>query len=140
MIGFVSALSSSLAVIILIMSVMLINMMKSAYSTQQEKVEEVQKSESQNTNPETSEDEDRLMMNSNIIDKQLLNEIRSDAKKNNITIYCTYGKNLSKEIAIRYITFNVIYLSKEMPEKNISAGMPIEDKTISNRCYINHEE
>ena len=140
MIGFVSALSSSLAVIILIMSVMLINMMKSAYNSQGEHEGGEQQNTSQNTTAPPGNYEARLTMSSNVIDKQLLNEIIADAKNNSITIYCTYGKNLSKEVAIKYTTFNVIYLSKELPGKTISVGMPLEDNSSWNRCYIKHDE
>ena len=145
--GFVSALSSSVAVIILIMAVMLVNSIQSALNAKnksqdpsvQAQVVEVEgksKEKTQTKLPQAG----TVDLNPNLVTKQMLTELEEINPKT-ISTYCEYGNNYSYEVATRFTTFNSVVLYKGLKGKDaiVDAAPPVFIEDKQNKCYIKYE-
>ncbi|MUT56048.1 hypothetical protein [Vibrio parahaemolyticus] len=149
MIGFVSALSSSLAVIILIMAVMMINMVKSSQSSMSKddiipidqtgggnkeetiSIKDISKRGSSST---------ILQLNPNIVTQDVLDKLTSSNGIENVKVYCEYGNNFDYSVASSYTTFNIIVISSKVSKNTkVIPVKPIESLNSINKCYVEYE-
>ena len=137
MLGFVSALSSALAVIILIMSIMLVNLLKSATnnSSEQSELEVNPENVARIQNMATSLDGFKL--DYNIVTSDVLEAIKTKPDLKTINLSCTYGNNFNLAIAEKYITFNLVILKKTNPDLEINYEKPSLDEKGLNYCRVN---
>nr|WP_182028027.1 hypothetical protein [Vibrio parahaemolyticus] len=134
MLGFVSALSSAVAVMILIMTTLLINL-----GVVMIKKEEEAKYIRIDKFTDTSSSY-RKQMNDSIFSGLSLSlddlKIIKDANPESIVVYCQYGKNLSKEVATKISTFNYIRLNMILRNSEITLLPPILTDTAINTCFV----
>lgn len=136
MLGFVSALSASVSVMILLMAVLLANVMSSAMDIEKNKnkakllgIENSTESKA-NTNK---------TMKSLIFNNEILDNV--DHKKiKEIEMYCSYGNNLTLDAALTYTVYNTVYLKRNIPQVKIKTLKPVEDNGGVNNCFFKSQE
>lgn len=144
MLGFVSALSASVSVMILLMAVLLANVMSSAMDMEENKHKakilgiednggEI-KDKNKNKNKNIHNTMKSLTFNYKILNTIDYNKIKS------IEIYCSYGNNLTLDTALTYTVYNTVYLKKNIPQVSIKALKPAEDKNGLNSCFLKGKE
>ncbi|EHZ2593627.1 hypothetical protein K5N19_004428 [Vibrio parahaemolyticus] len=148
MIGFVSALSSSLAVIILIMAVMMINMVKSSQSGAKDDIIPIEQT-GEGNKEETLSIKDIskrgssstiLQLNPNIVTQDVLDKLISSSGIENVKVYCEYGNNFDYSVASSYTTFNIIVISSKVSKNTkVIPVKPIESLNSINKCYVEYE-
>ncbi|WP_275076815.1 hypothetical protein [Providencia rettgeri] len=136
MLGFVSALSASVSVMILLMAVLLANVMSSAMDMEKNKnkaqllgIEDSNKKNNKINNNMTS-----LTFNNEVLDKI------DHEKVKKIEIYCSYGNNLTLDAALTYTVYNTIYLKRNIPKVDIHALNPVEDNNGENSCFLKSQK
>ncbi|AIP97902.1 hypothetical protein ACLLS5_001585 [Salmonella enterica] len=128
MLGFVSALSSAVAVMILLLSVLLANLLSVAITKDN-------KLDSANLTYEAdNKDQTDVVMGKgfSLSVKDLLPLRSSDAA---VRLYCTYGNNLSLEVAKKYTTYNYIVAKSALGDKKIIVEQPIYENK-KNTCIV----
>lgn len=140
MLGFVSALSSAVAVMILLMSVLLTNLL-SVTLDQNRKKESAnivftdnsgESGDSRTGKKKTKAVGPSKGFSLSVTDLLPLRNAKTGAE---IKIYCTYGNNLSLDIAKKYTTYNYIVAKKTLREAdNILVEQPVYDPTGKNNC------
>lgn len=140
MLGFVSALSASVSVMILLMAVLLANIMSSAMDMEENKHKakilgiEDNGGEIKDKNKNIHNTMKSLTFNYEILNTIDYNKIKS------IEIYCSYGNNLTLDTALTYTVYNTVYLKKNIPQVSIKALKPAEDKNGLNSCFLKGKE
>ncbi|EUD05616.1 hypothetical protein [Providencia alcalifaciens] len=140
MLGFVSALSASVSVMILLMAVLLANVMSSAMDMEENKHKakilgiEDNGGEIKDKNKNIHNTMKSLTFNYEILNTIDYNKIKS------IEIYCSYGNNLTLDTALTYTVYNTVYLKKNIPQVSIKALKPAEDKNGLNSCFLKGKE
>ncbi|HHR5991689.1 TPA: hypothetical protein ACS73B_003259 [Providencia alcalifaciens] len=140
MLGFVSALSASVSVMILLMAVLLANVMSSAMDMEENK----HKAKILGIDDNGGEIKDKNKnihntMKSLTFNYEILNTIDYNKIKS-IEIYCSYGNNLTLDTALTYTVYNTVYLKKNIPQVSIKALKPAEDKNGLNSCFLKGKE
>ncbi|HHR5901241.1 TPA: hypothetical protein ACS7XC_002155 [Providencia alcalifaciens] len=142
MLGFVSALSASVSVMILLMAVLLANVMSSAMDMEENKNKakilgiEDNGGESKDINNNNNNNKNiHNTMKSLTFNYEILNTIDYNKIKG-IEIYCSYGNNLTLDTALTYTVYNTVYLKKNIPQVSIKALKPAEDKNGLNSCFF----
>ncbi|HHR6030492.1 TPA: hypothetical protein ACS70J_002770 [Providencia alcalifaciens] len=142
MLGFVSALSASVSVMILLMAVLLANVMSSAMDMEENKNKakilgiEDNGGESKDINNNNNNNNNiHNTMKSLTFNYEILNKIDYNKIKG-IEIYCSYGNNLTLDTALTYTVYNTVYLKKNIPQVSIKALKPAEDKNGLNSCFF----
>lgn len=134
MLGFVSALSSAVAVMILLMSVLLANLLSAAIS-KDAKLDSSTLNYSSGS--EESEDKPKIVITPgkgfSLSVSDLLPLRSSDSA---VRIYCAYGNNMSLEIAKKYTTYNYIVAKSVLGDKKIVVVSPIYEPTSKNNCAV----
>ena len=144
MLGFVSALSASVSVMILLMAVLLANVMSSAMDMEENKNKakilgiEDNGGESKDINNNKNKNIHNTMK-SLTFNYEILNTIDYNKIKG-IEIYCSYGNNLTLDTALTYTVYNTVYLKKNIPQVSIKALKPAEDKNGLNSCFFKGKE
>ncbi|MEB2439816.1 hypothetical protein [Citrobacter braakii] len=132
MLGFVSALSSAVAVMILLMSVLLTNLL-SVTSTKDKKMEHANlllSTSSGTSNEDTNSVKPGRGYSLSAKDLLPLKNTEKD-----IVIYCTYGNNLSLNVSQKYSTYNYIIVKKSLGSRvNITVEQPIYEPNKKNTC------
>lgn len=140
MLGFVSALSASVSVMILLMAVLLANVMSSAMDMEENKHKakilgiEDNGGEIKDKNKNIHNTMKSLTFNYEILNTIDYNKIKS------IEIYCSYGNNLTLDTALTYTVYNTVYLKKNISQVSIKALKPAEDKNGLNSCFLKGKE
>ncbi len=135
MLGFVSALSASVAVMVLLMSVLLANVLSTALEMGKNK----NKATLEGIESNYVAKEDNIMagsmMQSLIFNNEVLNVIDSKKVKS-LAIYCSYGNNITQDAAMTYTVYNTVLLKRNIPEIIIDAQKPIKDTVGLNTCFF----
>lgn len=131
MLGFVSALSSAVAVMILLMAVLLVNLLSLT-------LEQDRKKDYANLiyNSET-EQKHRVVMPLKGFSFSVTDLLPFRASKEGVVIriYCTYGNNLSLDIAQKYTTYNYIIAKKALRDiDQVLVGQPVYEPSGKNNC------
>lgn len=136
MLGFVSALSSTLAIVVLISSVLLVNLLtftlnKSEKDYQLKLNENVMKQEEA-----SSVNLSGVSISKNIISLKELPPRNSSIT--DIVTGCSYGNNFSYEVAAKLSTLNYIILAKNFIGTNVKITLeqPILDEKKVNDCWV----
>lgn len=148
MIGFVSALSSSLAIIILIMSVMMLNMMQGAENEKDQiqsqlmmEAEEAEEQKKKDNNKKAKqEDENKLELNNNVVSEYYIKKINKMKDVKMLTVYCEYGTTLDYTVASKFTTFNAIVLAKKFSQYKLNVQEPLLQQSTDNKCFIINEK
>ncbi|WP_095907161.1 hypothetical protein [Enterobacter cloacae] len=149
MIGFVSALSSTLAIVVLIASVLFVNFLtftkkKSETDFHLKLNKSIIKQEEGDYIPldrgqEESSDSNLsgLSMSEHIISPKDLLSLNSNIKE--IATGCYYGNNFSYEVASKLSTLNYIVLVKSLMDTNVKITLeePKLDENKVNNCWVN---
>jgi hypothetical protein len=155
MLGFVSALSSTLAIVVLISSVLLVNLLTFTLNKREKDYqlklnENVMKQEEassdvQNVVPGNGQDKSSgVNLSGASINKNIISLKELPPRNSNITdivIGCSYGNNFSYEVASKLSTLNYIILAKNFMGTNvkITHEQPILDEKKVNDCWITQE-
>lgn len=134
MLGFVSALSSAVAVMILLMSVLLANLLSAAISKDA-------KLNSSTLNYSSGSVESKGKSKVVITPGKGFSLSVSDllplrSSDSAVRIYCAYGNNMSLEIAKKYTTYNYIVAKSVLGDKKIVVVSPIYEPTSKNNCAV----
>lgn len=145
MLGFVSALSSTLAIVVLISSVLLVNLLtfslkKSEKEFQLKITEAATQSDNKQKGVLDAGQNDRL--NNVSISKHLISSKElppRDANISAISTGCTFGNNFSYEVASKISALNYIILEKHFTDSNtkITLEKPKLSESKVNDCWIN---
>ncbi|HBA7888963.1 TPA: hypothetical protein J1Z77_004302 [Escherichia coli] len=133
MLGFVSALSSAVAVMILIMTTLLINLGATMLAREKAlKSIQIDKLSSTQHNQKTHEN---ILFGGLSLSTSDLKKIKESGVPTLIT-YCQYGSNLSKTVATKISTLNYLRLKKYLGDKTevILLSPPYVETT--NSCYV----
>lgn len=147
MLGFVSALSSAVAVMILLMSALLANLLSVSLEKEKNKsklhsvsVPEVDKTENapEGNKSKKGEGDENNRSGISVSGLSLTPKVLKpfEHTPNPISIECTFGNNLSYEVASKYLTYNYI-VSKLMFKNKKVIIFPLEEKNNeTNTCVI----
>lgn len=138
MLGFVSALSSAVAVMILLMSVLLTNLL-SVTSEKDKKMghanlllKESSGTSEKKTDSKTSGKTVKPGKGYSLSAKDLF-PLKNTER--DIVIYCTYGNNLSLSVSQKYSTYNYIIIKKTLGSHvNLTVEQPIYEPNKKNTC------
>lgn len=136
MLGFVSALSSAVAVMILLMSVLLANLL-SVVAEKEKKMEHanlllVESSEKKTNSEKSSSVKPGKGYSLSAKDLLPLKKTEKD-----IVLYCTYGNNLSLSVSQKYSTYNYIIVRKTLGSHvNLTVEKPIYEPSKKNTCIV----
>lgn len=152
MLGFVSALSSTLAIVVLISSVLLVNLLtftlnKSEKDYQLKLNENVMKQEETSSdvqNVELGNGQDKssgVNLSGVSISKNIISLKELPPRNSSITDIvtgCSYGNNFSYEVASKLSTLNYIILAKNFIGTNVKITLeqPILDEKKVNDCWV----
>ncbi|EBK1899482.1 hypothetical protein WW83_24045, partial [Salmonella enterica subsp. enterica serovar Kentucky] len=137
MLGFVSALSATLAIIVLIASVMLVNLLSLSidkknkdYHLQYMGVKE-NRSDTDKNKPRDSD----LMFSNNIISIKYISQHLSNISE--IDIGCSYGNNYNYDVASKLLSINYVILVKYYTPRGGKVNLikPSYDKNSINKCW-----
>ncbi|EBJ2068822.1 hypothetical protein DP590_07520 [Salmonella enterica] len=136
MMGFVSALSSSIALIVLIMIAQLINIMN--ITSQQDRAGALFVKSNENLQDFTQGTNQK---NSNETSYFLTPDVVSAIGKHiDYILYCEYGDNLDLSTAGKILSYNYLALKKGYPEANITIKKPVLSTDKKNLCKILYED
>ncbi|EGH0973260.1 hypothetical protein ID370_004732 [Salmonella enterica] len=158
MFGFVSALSATLAIIVLITSIMLVNLLsvsmekskqnfqikfsgvidsESLANTGGEKGEKGDKSYNSDTSNDMEYDVQQLMISKYVISPKDLPKERYNIAE--IETGCSYGNNFSYDVASKLVALNYIILAKAYASSDIRLNLqkPTYDENGINDCWVN---
>ncbi|EBR7230155.1 hypothetical protein DI464_16600 [Salmonella enterica subsp. enterica serovar Urbana] len=158
MLGFVSALSATLAIIVLITSIMLVNLLsfsmekskqnfqikfsgvidsESRANTGGEKGEKGEKSYNSDTSNDMENDVQQLMISKYVISPKDLPKERYNIAE--IETGCSYGNNFSYDVASKLVALNYIILAKAYASSDIRLNLqkPTYDENGINDCWVN---
>lgn len=146
MLGFVSALSSAVAVMILLMSALLANLLSVSLQKEKNKsklnvvsVPQVEKTEDGPEGNQTKKGKggngrSGISVSGLSFTPKVLEPF--EHTPNPISIECTFGNNLSYEVASKYLTYNYIVSSLMYRNKKVIV-LPLEEKNNeTNTCVI----
>lgn len=148
MLGFVSALSSAVAVMILLMSALLANLLSVSLEKEKKKskinfesVPQVEKAKDDRDGNQTHKGKERnengrssISISGLSLTPKVLKPL--EHSPNPISIECTFGNNLSYDVASKYLTYNYI-VSKLMFKNKQVVVLPLEEKkNETNTCVI----
>lgn len=153
MIGFVSALSASVAVVILVMSILAANTMMMAMQGYESGLdEEIKAKEGQGSSNMKNEEGLKVDMVKNgdstslylplspsVITDNVIDIIRSSDELSKISVSCSYGNNFSRVISERYISYNTILLTSEFREIDVKVNELDFEPERLNRCAVHYE-
>lgn len=128
MLGFVSALSSAVAVMILLLSVLLANLLSVAI-TKDNKLDSANLAYEADNKAQIDA---AMGKGFSLSVKDLLPLRSSDVA---VRLYCTYGNNLSLEVAKKYTTYNYIVAKSALGDKKIIVEQPIYENK-KNTCIV----
>ncbi|AOP41812.2 hypothetical protein ACOGYQ_001909 [Edwardsiella piscicida] len=129
MLGFVSALSSAVAIMILLMSILLAN----TIAILLENENEINVANLIYDNPEQSVAIIGAEQGYSISAKDILPLADKDSS---VRLYCTYGYNLNMEMARKYLTYNYLVLKVALKDKTIIVEQPIYKPLSKNNCVV----
>lgn len=134
--GFVAALSSSIALIVLIMIAQLINIIN--ITTQQDSAGSLVVKTNENLQDFVQGTKDK---SSNEASYYLNPEAVSAIGRHvYFILYCEYGSNLDISTAGKIISYNYLALKKSYPEANITIKKPVLSPDKKNLCKIIYED
>lgn len=137
MLGFVSALSSAVAVMILIMTTLLINlgvvMIKKEEELKTIRIDKIEVNDSEKKSE--SKENSKNIFSGLSISPEELRKIKYSNERN-LVVYCEYGKNLSNDVARKISTLNYIRLKMAIEDANIELKSPVLSESSTNTCYI----
>lgn len=138
MMGFVAALSSSIAFIILIMSAQLLNVIN-VQALREKEVQSIQISK-QLIDILPDQSTSAADKYSYYISESEVAALIDIAKP--ISLYCTYGNNFSLEIAKKISVYNYILIKNNQKELNVDLLEPLFNnrKTQKDSCYLTTEQ
>lgn len=131
MIGFVSALASALAVMMIVLSSSLLNLIAVTLSNE----EDAKKSAQTNLEITEGDGDQKIEIRSMALGVDDAKKIVLNYRDTPITLICTYGNNLSKRLSMQYAAFNMVVLKKQDDKKRISIEIK-EDKSSINMCVV----
>lgn len=137
MLGFVSALSSAVAVMILIMTTLLINLGTTMLGREKalKSIQIDQLSSPKHSQDDIKKTQENILFGGLSLSTNDLRKIK-ESGVSTLVIYCQYGSNLSKAVAIKISTLNYLRLKKTLGEKReiILLSPPYVETT--NSCYV----
>lgn len=136
MLGFVSALSASVAVMVLLMSVLLANVLATTLEAEQNKDKALLEGTKDN---QSVQDEKTNMMKSLVFSHDVV-KVMDNPKVKTINVYCSYGNNLTLNTAMTYTIYNTVLIKKNIPNITVSAEKPVEDTKNTNTCFLKSTE
>lgn len=136
MLGFVSALSASVAVMVLLMSVLLANVLATTLEAEQNKDKALLEGTKDN---QSVQDEKTNMMKSLVFSHDVV-KMMDNPKVKTINVYCSYGNNLTLNTAMTYTIYNTVLIKKNIPNITVSAEKPVEDTKNTNTCFLKSTE
>ncbi|HEQ1859953.1 TPA: hypothetical protein VEO38_003539 [Providencia alcalifaciens] len=136
MLGFVSALSASVAVMVLLMSVLLANVLATTLEAEQNKDKALLEGTKDN---QSVQDEKTNMMKSLVFSHDVV-KVMDNPKVKAINVYCSYGNNLTLNTAMTYTIYNTVLIKKNIPNITVSAEKPVEDTKNTNTCFLKSTE
>ncbi|EOJ4673083.1 hypothetical protein ACM3C5_004997 [Escherichia coli] len=136
MLGFVSALSSTLAIVVLISSVLLVNLLTFTLN-KSEKDYQLKLNE----NVMKQEEASGVNLSGVSISKNIISLKELPPRNSSITDIvtgCSYGNNFSYEVAAKLSTLNYIILAKNFIGTNVKITLeqPILDEKKVNDCWV----
>ncbi len=132
MMGFVAALSSSIAFIVLIMSGQLLNLLYVSMHRQEQKSSlHVEVSDSSS---ESNENKENL---SYYLNPDLVKQL--DIKRN-IYLTCDYGSNFSEDVSKKIMLYNYLLIKKIHPDAHVFLTSPIHNVDKVNSCVLNYKD
>lgn len=138
MLGFVSALSSSVAVMVLLMSVLLANVLSTTMGMEKNKDKTFLEGISDKQNIENNKN---IENNQNNIMKSLVFnhadlKVMNNPKIKVISVHCSYGNNLSFDSSMTYTVYNTVLIKKNIPNITVVAEKPVKDTQGENTCFL----
>lgn len=137
MLGFVSALSSAVAVMILIMTTLLINLGTTMLAREKalKSIQIDELSSTQHNQNEIKKTHENILFGGLSLSTSDLKKIKESGVAT-LIIYCQYGSNLSKTVATKISTLNYLRLKKFLGDKTevILLSPPYVETT--NSCYV----
>lgn len=132
MLGFVSALSSTVAILIIVVAMSMLN---SFLHVLEEQKKYTAFTSIQTSGDNTSGDNvvNYLISQGSIMPINAILNIVDD--KSVIFITCTYGKNFSKKVADDFLLFNFIKIKANLPNREVKANLVLE-KNKNNNCRL----
>ncbi|SUI04553.1 Uncharacterised protein [Salmonella enterica subsp. indica] len=131
MLGFVSALSSAVAVMILLMSVLLANLLSAAIS----KDAKLDFATLSFTSVEGEDKKNSIIPEPGQGFSLSATDLMSLASSNTtVRVYCTYGNNLSLDVAKKYTTYNYIVAKSILANSKIIVEQPVYEPKNKNNC------
>ncbi|ELM4676175.1 hypothetical protein Q3Q70_004731 [Salmonella enterica] len=155
MLGFVSALSATLAIIVLITSIMLVNLLSVSMEKSKQNFqikfsgvidseslantggEKGDKSYNSDTSNDMEYDVQQLMISKYVISPKDLPKERYNIAE--IETGCSYGNNFSYDVASKLVALNYIILAKAYASSDIRLNLqkPTYDENGINDCWVN---
>ncbi|EAM2494394.1 hypothetical protein DKR52_12025 [Salmonella enterica] len=155
MLGFVSALSATLAIIVLITSIMLVNLLSFSMEKSKQNFqikfsgvidsesrantggEKGEKSYNSDTSNDMENDVQQLMISKYVISPKDLPKERYNIAE--IETGCSYGNNFSYDVASKLVALNYIILAKAYASSDIRLNLqkPTYDENGINDCWVN---
>ncbi|MCD2529584.1 hypothetical protein ACLI07_20285 [Providencia huaxiensis] len=146
MLGFISALSAAVATMTLLMAVLLANVLSSTMAAEENKgkaaligIDNSNTEASASINTDSNNGNGKNIMKSLIFSHDTIKFI-NHKKVKSIDIYCSYGNNISFDVAMTYTIYNTVLIKKSTPNVHIKALKPIEDNQGVNACFLKSEE
>lgn len=149
MLGFVSALSSTLAIVVLIASVLLVNVLSVSVKKSQKEFEIKITDQFNQSNPSGEGVSQKGTGTSNtdlpstgIIKSKYVLSAKDLPPKNSliskVTVSCSYGNNFNYDVASKLLTINYIILEKHFFNTAVKVVMqkPVYDENKINDCSI----
>ncbi len=131
MLGFVSALSSAVAVMILLMSVLLANLLSAAIS----KDAKLDFATLSFTSVEGEDKKNSIIPEPGQGFSLSATDLMSLASSNTtVRVYCTYGNNLSLDVVKKYTTYNYIVAKSILANSKIIVEQPVYEPKNKNNC------
>ncbi|EBH8752267.1 hypothetical protein R950_001520 [Salmonella enterica subsp. enterica] len=134
MLGFVSALSSAVAVMILLMSVLLTNLLSIAIEKDEKLDSSILKYSSDTE--ELKNKQKAIIMSGQGFSISVSDLLPLRSSSSAVRLYCTYGNNMSLKVAKKYTTYNYIVSKSVLGNKKIIVVSPIYEPTSKNNCAV----
>ncbi|EGS5160194.1 hypothetical protein M0K47_004980 [Escherichia coli] len=137
MLGFVSALSSAVAVMILIMTTLLINLGTTmlARDNALKSIQIDKLSSSQHSQNDMKKTQGDILFGGLSLSAVDLKKIK-ESGVSTLVIYCQYGSNLSKSVATKISTLNYLRLKKYLGDKTEVILLSPPNTETTNSCYV----
>ncbi|ECF7608714.1 hypothetical protein KUQ36_003451 [Salmonella enterica] len=133
MMGFVAALSSSIAFIILIMSAQLLNILNASISRDKVMASVHVEIQEKKLTP-------RLKKQGMISYYLSENDVINLNFNRNIIITCNYGNNLSEDISKNIMVYNFLMIKKKNPNAHVTLLKPEYLPGKTNSCSISYRD